>query len=142
MRLQVLISTYGRAGIDRTAALRLPEVKEAGYLVGWQRGGDNGPVPQALIRPDMIVVESDTRGLAANRNMLLIRRQSRRRHTPQPLQIFRRRQTVSPTFISIAGCTKRLLACVDRDQHKKRQGTAAFRYPLRIEFGPLYLRGR
>ena len=73
MRLQVLISTYGRAGIDRTAALRLPEVKEAGYLVGWQRGGDNGPVPQALIRPDMIVVESDTRGLAANRNMLLRR---------------------------------------------------------------------
>ena len=69
----MLISTYGRAGIDRTAALRLPEVKEAGYLVGWQRGGDNGPVPQALIRPDMIVVESDTRGLAANRNMLLRR---------------------------------------------------------------------
>ena len=73
MRLQVLISTYGRAGIERTAALRLPEVKEAGYLVGWQRGGDRGPVPQELIRLDMIVVESETRGLAVNRNMLLRR---------------------------------------------------------------------
>ena len=73
MRLQVLISTYGRAGIERIAALRLPEVKETGYLVGWQRGGDRGPVPQELIRPDMIVVESETRGLAVNRNMLLRR---------------------------------------------------------------------
>ena len=93
----MLISTYGRAGIDRTAALRLPEVKEAGYLVGWQRGGDNGPVPQALIRPDMIVVESDTRGLAANRNMLL------RRAPANYVISFRHSTTIpTPTYSSAA----------------------------------------
>lgn len=81
MRLQVLIAAFGRDGIERAEALRLPAVDEVGYLIGWQRDGDTRPVPAGLKRHDITVIESDTRGVAVNRNILL-------RHAEAPLLKF------------------------------------------------------
>lgn len=65
-RLEVLISTIGRAGIERVAGMRLPSVDGVGYLVSWQ--GSVGDVPAELARPDVRIVTTQSKGLSNNRN--------------------------------------------------------------------------
>lgn len=66
MTLDVLISTIDRAGIERVAAMGLPEVGGVRYVVSWQR--PEGEVPQALMRPDVTVSRLQGRGTSRNRN--------------------------------------------------------------------------
>ncbi len=73
MKLEVLISTYGNAGIERLAAQGvLPCIDDVGYLISWQTPDcENAVVPEPLRRPDVRVVKTATRGLANNRNSCL-----------------------------------------------------------------------
>lgn len=65
-RLEVLISTIGRSGIERVAGMGLPCVDGVGYLVSWQ--GADGEVPAELERPDVRIVTTLSTGLSNNRN--------------------------------------------------------------------------
>ncbi len=65
-RLEVLISTIGRAGIVRVAGMGLPCVDGVGYLVSWQEAV--GDVPAELGRPDVRIVTTQSKGLSNNRN--------------------------------------------------------------------------
>ncbi len=72
LKLDVMIATYGLDGIARVAQMNLPRVDGVRFLVSWQLGGANpSQLPQALIRPDIKVMTSDSRGLSRNRNLLL-----------------------------------------------------------------------
>lgn len=66
VELEVLISTYGRDGIERTATMSLPRMHGVRYIVSWQR--PVGDVPLSLLRDDVVVVNSRTIGLSNNRN--------------------------------------------------------------------------
>ncbi|MCH5346320.1 MAG: glycosyltransferase [Muribaculaceae bacterium] len=66
MTLDVLISTYGRDGIENVAATTLPRVADVRYVVSWQ--SPVGEIPVALQRDDIKVVTLDGRGLSRNRN--------------------------------------------------------------------------
>lgn len=66
MTLDVLISTYGRGGIESVAAATLPRVVDVRYVVSWQ--SPDGELPLALQRDDIKVVTLDGRGLSRNRN--------------------------------------------------------------------------
>ncbi|MBD5225758.1 MAG: glycosyltransferase [Bacteroidales bacterium] len=70
--LSVTISTIGKEGIDRVAAMQLPEVEGVEYVVSWQKHED-APVPQSLQREDIRVVRTPTIGLSHNRNSALSR---------------------------------------------------------------------
>lgn len=74
-RLEVLISTIHAEGLQRVATMRLPEVDSVRYLVSWQMpGSENGeqvPVPQQLLRNDVVIYRSDSCGLSRNRNIAL-----------------------------------------------------------------------
>lgn len=65
-RLEVLIATIGRDGINRVADMQLPVTDGVGYLVSWQCGG--GDVPASLLRPDVRIVLTGSDGLSNNRN--------------------------------------------------------------------------
>lgn len=69
--LQVLICTYGKAGISRLAASAPPCVPGVGYVVAWQMPEGDCPLPPQLKRPDITVVKTRTRGLSENRNIAL-----------------------------------------------------------------------
>lgn len=74
-KLQVMICTYGREGVNRVVAGKHPEVEGVEYLVSCQTGNDIDPadfeIPGKLRRHDFKVFFTPTRGLAANRNHAL-----------------------------------------------------------------------
>lgn len=70
-RLQVLIATHRAPGIERVAAMRLPEVEGVQYLVSWQHCMDL-PEPEYFSRRrDITVHRFFGEGVSANRNNLL-----------------------------------------------------------------------
>lgn len=73
MKLEVLICTRGNAGIERLAARGvLPPVEDVGYLISWQTDDCAGAViPEGLLRPDVRVVTTPTKGVSNNRNNCL-----------------------------------------------------------------------
>ncbi len=66
IKLEVLISTLGRDGIERVAKMVLPRVDGVRYLVSWQK--PDGDIPQSLVRPDMSVYRTSSMGISSNRN--------------------------------------------------------------------------
>lgn len=70
-KLEVLIATYGQAGIDRLADMKLPHVPDVRYLVSCQYAYSQPDIPSSLIREDIRIIFSHTRGLSVNRNNLL-----------------------------------------------------------------------
>ncbi len=70
-RLQVLICTYGAAGIQRIAAAGHPRVEGVEYVVCWQQPEGELPVPEELRRDDFRIYTFRTRGSGANRNHCL-----------------------------------------------------------------------
>ncbi len=71
MTLEVLISTLGRDGIRRVAAMELPRLENVSYVVSWQMPGETGRAepPKALsARPDVRIFQSDSLGTSVNRN--------------------------------------------------------------------------
>lgn len=73
--LEVMICTYGVAGIRRVAAHSHPRVEGVRYLVGWQmpKGEVDAEVPEALLRDDFIILRHASSGLSKNRNYILAR---------------------------------------------------------------------
>ena len=72
IKLQVLIATFGEAGLKRVAQMRLPELEEVEYLVSCQiPDQQQPPLPSQLVRKDLRVFFSDSIGLSRNRNILL-----------------------------------------------------------------------
>lgn len=68
MRLEILISTYGADGIRRLAQPDvLPPCEGVGYLISWQRAGCGAEIPSGLVRPDVRIVISSSKGSGANR---------------------------------------------------------------------------
>lgn len=65
--LSVTISTMGPDGIERVAAMNLPQVSGVEYIVSWQKH-DDMPVPQSILRDDIKIVRTSTIGLSNNRN--------------------------------------------------------------------------
>lgn len=70
IRLQVLICTYGKNGIQRIADGNHPRVEGVEYLVSWQLN-EQCDVPDALKRNDFSIFTSRTKGLSVNRNIAL-----------------------------------------------------------------------
>lgn len=69
MTLQVLICTYGREGLGRVSKMFLPRLDNISYLVSVQNpANEKLDYPQSLIRKDISIYETDTRGLGLNRN--------------------------------------------------------------------------
>ena len=69
-RLQIVIATYGRRGIESIASLPHPAMDGVEYIVSWQTGGDDDTIPPALAaRNDFRIFRSATRGLSINRNL-------------------------------------------------------------------------
>lgn len=66
MTLDVLISTFGRDGIERLSASCLPRIDHVCYVISWQ--SPQGNIPDNLLRKDIRVVTLDGRGLSLNRN--------------------------------------------------------------------------
>ena len=65
--LDLALITYGKDGIERVAAMNLPEVTGVHYVLSWQCDGGL-PLPDSLKRSDISVFRTDTRGAAINRN--------------------------------------------------------------------------
>lgn len=65
-RLEVLICTYGADGLERVARMNLAPTEGVGYLISCQSG--EMPVPEVLLRPDIRIVFTPTKGLSNNRN--------------------------------------------------------------------------
>lgn len=72
-RLDVLISTYGRDGIERVSRMGLPAVDGVTYIVSWQIPviTECNSVPKELSRQDIEVYPTLSRGLSRNRNNAL-----------------------------------------------------------------------
>lgn len=69
MILEVQISTFGKAGIDRVSEMRLPLVDGVRYLVSLQNPDkETIVVPENLRRSDIEIFEHADRGLSHNRN--------------------------------------------------------------------------
>ena len=65
--LEVLIATYGAAGLERVAQGEHPETEGVEYTVCWQC--PEGDIPESIsCRSDFRVLESKDRGLSRNRN--------------------------------------------------------------------------
>lgn len=71
IELQVLICTFGEAGIRRIAEASHPRIPGVEYIVSWQLGDSDGNIPEALQRDDFRILLSDTRGLSRNRNIAI-----------------------------------------------------------------------
>lgn len=71
VKLQILISTYGREGIERTAKMPLDIIEGVEYIVGWQTKDIEPLIPARLSRPDIRVIISRGHGLSRNRNICL-----------------------------------------------------------------------
>lgn len=68
VRLQVLICTYGEAGIKRVIGCDHQPCEGVEYLVSWQQPDTDLPVPRELMRNDFKVKIIKSRGVAKNRN--------------------------------------------------------------------------
>lgn len=71
IKLQVLVSTYGREGIMRLVKSERPQVEGVEYIINWQLPDEDCEIPSALLRPDFVIKKSDSRGLSRNRNELM-----------------------------------------------------------------------
>lgn len=73
MTLEVLICTYGEEGINRVAAMNLPQVDRVKYLVSWQIANHpvDNLVPPSLLRDDITISPTTSVGLSNNRNHAL-----------------------------------------------------------------------
>ena len=71
IELQVLICTFGKAGIRRIAEASHPRIPGVEYIVSWQLGDSDGNIPASLQRDDFHILLSDSRGLSHNRNITL-----------------------------------------------------------------------
>lgn len=69
----MLISTIGFDGIDRVARMSLPVVDRVTYVIVWQMPGmtHETVVPAQLVRDDIRVIVSGTRGLSRSRNIAI-----------------------------------------------------------------------
>lgn len=67
LTLDLAMITYGADGMKHVEAMKLPRVDGVRYVVSWQKSGDVA-VPESLLRDDVIVVRTDSRGAAINRN--------------------------------------------------------------------------
>ncbi|MDE6076580.1 MAG: glycosyltransferase [Muribaculaceae bacterium] len=77
--LEILVATFGEAGLKRLASMIAPSAEGVEYVVSCQcPGHDSLPVPPELGRPDVKVIFSPTKGVAINRNNAL-------RHASAPL---------------------------------------------------------
>lgn len=77
--LEILISTSGLARLQRLSEISLPQAEGVRYIVSCQYQDPTSlSIPVALQRPDIKIVFTSTRGVAANRNNTL-------RHATAPL---------------------------------------------------------
>lgn len=66
--LDVAIATHTPEGIQRVAAMHLPEISGVTYIVSWQ-AHDDVPIPDILLsRPDISIHRFDRSGQSNNRN--------------------------------------------------------------------------
>lgn len=70
-RLQVLIATHRAPGIERVAAMQLPEVEGVRYLVSWQDCEGLAEPDYFAQRRDITIYRFSGKGVSANRNNLL-----------------------------------------------------------------------
>ena len=72
-RLQILITAFGRKGIESIASLPHPAMEGVEYIVSWQYAdADPADIPSALLdRRDFRILPTSTRGLSVNRNLTL-----------------------------------------------------------------------
>lgn len=70
-KLDVLICTYGKEGIERVSASSHPEVEGVKYVVSWQINDKEAKIPENLKREDFEIFISDSKGLSLNRNIAL-----------------------------------------------------------------------
>lgn len=71
MTLDVAIITWQPQGIQRIAAMNLPQVPDVRYVVSWQKHGD-APIPAEIAqRQDIIICRTDADSVSANRNNAL-----------------------------------------------------------------------
>lgn len=68
MTLDVLICTFGTDGITRVANMKLPVVNNVNYIVSWQLLETDTDIPRSLIRKDINIYKTTTKGLSINRN--------------------------------------------------------------------------
>lgn len=68
MTLDVLISTLGIDGINRVANMNLPIVNDVNYIVSWQISDTAIAIPDSLIRKDINIHKTNSKGLSTNRN--------------------------------------------------------------------------
>ena len=68
VKLQVLVCTIGREGMERFLATDRPQVEGVQYLVSWQQPDPTLEIPA---RSDITVITSDTSGLSVNRNLAM-----------------------------------------------------------------------
>lgn len=68
-KLDVLICTFGEAGIKRVAEMRLPVVSQVRYIVSWQTANaDPTAIPVELLREDILIAPTESIGSSNNRN--------------------------------------------------------------------------
>ncbi|MDE6696519.1 MAG: glycosyltransferase [Muribaculaceae bacterium] len=71
-KLQVMISTYGKEGLQRVAAASHPRLEGVEYLVSFQNpDSEEAALPEKLNREDFILITTQTKGLSINRNIAL-----------------------------------------------------------------------
>lgn len=67
--MQVLVSTFGKEGIQRLADADYPKVDGLEYIVCWQLPDGDCDIPESLAaRDDMKIYKTTSRGLSRNRN--------------------------------------------------------------------------
>lgn len=70
--LEILISTFGEEGLLRLSRSNLPHLKEVRYLVSCQSPDQESlPVPDKLLREDLRIIFTRTKGLSINRNFAI-----------------------------------------------------------------------
>lgn len=71
-RLELLIATFGSAGMESVARHAHPRVEGVGYLISWQLPEGEPELPDEIrSREDFKVVWSRTRGVSCNRNQAM-----------------------------------------------------------------------
>lgn len=71
IKLQVLICTFGKTGINRLSSHSLPKTEGVEYLISWQNYSESPDIPESLHRPDIKVCICNSTGLSKNRNNAL-----------------------------------------------------------------------
>lgn len=67
LTLDLALITCGKDGMKHIEAMQLPTIDNVRYVISWQNH-DDAAVPDSLIRPDITVTLTQSRGAAANRN--------------------------------------------------------------------------